>query len=216
MTLGELIKEYRDKHGMSQRKFAIRCGLSNGYISMLEDGKNPKTGKPLVPKIDKLMLIADGLGCTLSDLMNTIEDMEIDVSAFSNLRPIKTKRFPMLGEIACGEPIFASEDHESYIDASADIKADFCLTAKGDSMIGARIYDGDVVFIQAQPVVDNGQIAAVIIDDEATLKRWYYYPEKGKLVLNPENPAYEPLVYIGEELNTVRCLGRAVAFMSNL
>ena len=216
MTLGELIKDYREKNRMSQRKFALRCGVSNGYISMLEDGKNPKTGKPLVPKLDKVMLIADGLGYTLSDLLHIIDDMEIDVSSVSNLRPIKTKRFPMLGQIACGEPIFADEDHESYIDASSDIKADFCLTAKGDSMIGARINDGDVVFIRSQPTVDNGQIAAVIIGDEATLKRWYYYPDKAKLVLTPENPAYEPLVYVGEELENVRCLGRAVAFMSNL
>jgi repressor LexA len=66
------------------------------------------------------------------------------------------------------------------------------------------------------PVVENGQIAAVIIDNEATLKRWYYYPEKSKLVLTPENPTYEPLVYIGEELENVRCLGRAVSFMSKL
>lgn len=122
----------------------------------------------------------------------------------------------MLGEIACGKPIFANEEHETYIDASADIKADFCLTAKGDSMIGARIHSGDVVFIKEQSIVDNGQIAAVIIDNDVTLKRWYFYPDKKKLILQAENPNYEPFVYIGEELNNIRCLGRAVSFMSNL
>lgn len=83
----------------------------------------------------------------------------------------------LLGEIACGEPIWADEDRESYVMADTDIKADFCLTAKGDSMINARIYDGDVVFIKQMPMVENGEIAAVIIDNEATLKRVYYYPE---------------------------------------
>ena len=83
-------------------------------------------------------------------------------------------------------------------------------------MIGARIFDGDRVFIRSQPTVDNGQIAAVIIGDSATLKRWYYYPEQSKLILTPENPAYEPLVFVGDELAEVRCLGRAVSFMSNL
>lgn len=122
----------------------------------------------------------------------------------------------MLGEIACGEPIFANEDHETYIDASAEIKADFCLTAKGDSMTGARIFDGDIVFIREQAIVENGQIAAVVIGEEVTLKRWYYYPEQKKLVLQAENPRYEPFVFIGEELNNIRCLGRAVSFMSNL
>ena len=122
----------------------------------------------------------------------------------------------MLGEIACGEPIYTNEDFETFVEASMEINADFCLTAKGDSMIGARIHDGDVVFIKEQPIVDNGQIAAVIINDEATLKRWYYYPDKNKLVLTPENPKYEPLVYVGEELDTIRCLGKAVFFMSKV
>ena len=83
-------------------------------------------------------------------------------------------------------------------------------------MINARIFDGDIVFIKQMPMVENGEVAAVIIDNEATLKRVYYYPEKHKLILNPENPAYEPLVYINEELDTIRILGKAVCFMSSL
>ena len=141
----------------------------------------------------------------------TIEDL---TEKYDNIKPIKLKRFPMLGEIACGQPIFANEDREHYIMADMDIDADFCLTAKGDSMINARINDGDVVFIKEMPIVENGDIAAVIIDDEATLKRVYYYPDQGKLVLNPENSAYEPLVYIKDELNHIRILGKAVYFMS--
>ena len=97
-----------------------------------------------------------------------------------------------------------------------DIDADFCLRAKGDSMIGARIMDGDIVFIRNQPMVDNGEIAAVIIDDEATLKRVYYDRDAGKLMLVPENPKYSPLMYVGEELNNIRILGKAVAFQSDV
>ena len=100
--------------------------------------------------------------------------------------------------------------------ADMDIKADFCLAAKGDSMINARIHDGDIVFIRVTPTVNNGDIAAVIIDENATLKRVYYYPQQNKLVLNAENPKYEPLIYITEELNNIRILGKAVYFMSAL
>ena len=100
--------------------------------------------------------------------------------------------------------------------AGTDINADFCLKAKGDSMTGTRILDGDIIFIKQMPMVNNGEIAAVIIGDEATLKRVYYYPEKQKLVLQAENPKYEPLVYIGEELNEIRILGKAVAFQSDI
>lgn len=146
------------------------------------------------------------------------KDRERDnlISRFDNIKPIKLKRFPLLGKIACGEPIFADEDKESFIMADTDIQADFCLTAKGDSMINARINDGDVVFIKEMPMVENGEIAAVIIENEATLKRVYYYPDKNKLMLVAENPAFEPLVYLDEELDTIRILGKAVCFMSAL
>ena len=146
----------------------------------------------------------------------TIPFKNYDLSQYENISPVKLKRFPMLGEIACGQPIWAEEDRDSYVMADMDIRADFCLTAKGDSMINARIYDGDIVFIRKMPIVENGEIAAVIIGDEATLKRWYYYREDNKLMLIAENPKYEPLVYMNEELDTIKCLGKAVYFMSAL
>ena len=136
------------------------------------------------------------------------------LSDLDNIKRIKIKKFPMLGEIACGKPMFCNEEYETFIEANSDINADFCLIAKGDSMTNARIFDGDVVFIKEQSIVENGEIAAVIIDNEATLKRVYYYPNKNKLILQAENPNYEPFVYINEELNQIQILGKAVAFMS--
>ena len=138
------------------------------------------------------------------------------IDKYDNIFPIATKKIPLLGEIACGEPIFAAEDRESYVLAGADINADFCLKAHGDSMINARIMDGDIVFIREQPSVENGEIAAVIIDDEATLKRVSYNKEKQILILKPENTAYADLIYTGEELNSIRILGKAVAFQSDV
>ena len=92
--------------------------------------------------------------------------------------------------------------------------SEMCI--RDSSMIGARIMDGDIVLIRKQDMVENGEIAAVIIENEATLKRVYYYPKDGKLILNPENPAYAPLVYVGEELNQIRILGKAVIFYSRV
>ena len=83
-------------------------------------------------------------------------------------------------------------------------------------MIGARIFDGDEVFIQQTDVVNNGEIAAVVVDNEATLKRVYYYPEDEKLVLTAENPVYAPMVFMGEELANIHIIGRAVAFQSKV
>lgn len=132
---------------------------------------------------------------------------------YPNIQPLpEMRKVPLLGAIACGEPIYREEDE--WISLPSDIKADFCLRCEGDSMIDARINDGDIVFIKACPEVENGQIAAVSIDNEVTLKRVFYYPEKNRLVLYPENKAYEPFVYMNEELNDIRILGRAVVFLS--
>ena len=208
-TAAGRIKELRQQAHLTQKELSEKLHKSESAVRMWELGKSE-------PDLETVNRLSDIFRVSVDYLLGKSNSIFTTETLPGNVRPIITKRFPMLGEIACGEPIYANEDHESYIDASADIKADFCLTAKGDSMIGARIQNGDVVFIRSQEIVENGDIAAVIIDDEATLKRWYYYPEQGKLVLNPENPAYEPLVYVGEELNSIRCLGKAVCFMSNL
>lgn len=130
-----------------------------------------------------------------------------------NIIPLpKTKKVPLIGAIACGEPILAVENIDSYINMAEDINADFALKCKGDSMINARIFDGDYVYIRTQEDVDDGEIAAVLIGDEATLKRVHKYP--GKLVLSPCNPMYNDLIYQNEQLNEIRILGKAVAFLS--
>lgn len=208
--LGQRIRQRRIELGLTQDELAKRVGYSSrSSINKIEIGKNLLT-QP------KIIIFAKALQTTPSYLMGWDDSSKRDSLDNFDIRPVQLKRFPMLGEIACGKPIFANEEHETYIDASSEIKADFCLTAKGDSMVGARIHNGDVVFIKEQPIVENGQIAAVIINNEVTLKRWYYYPEKKKLVLQAENPNYEPFVFVGEELDNIRCLGRAVSFMSNL
>lgn len=208
MDIGARVKELRKSLGLTQKELAEKCGYKSlTTINKIELGINS------IP-LDTVEKLASALQVSPAYLMGWKSNPNETLS--NELRPVNLKRFPMLGEIACGKPIFANEEHETYIDASADIKADFCLTAKGDSMVGARIHNGDVVFIKEQSIVDNGQIAAVIIDNDVTLKRWYFYPDKKKLILQAENPSYEPFVFIGEELNNIRCLGRAVSFMSNL
>lgn len=209
MNIGERIRELRERQGISQTKLAEACEISKQTLYKYETG--------IVTNIpsDKVERIASELNTTPVYLMGWSGSDEIELSQYENISPVHLKKFRLLGDIACGKPCYADEEYE-YISADASIDADFCLRAKGDSMIGARIYDGDVVFIREQPVVENGEIAAVIIDNEATLKRWYYYPKKHKLMLVAENPKYEPLVYIDEELNDVRCLGKAVRFISEL
>ncbi|MGN0620003.1 MAG: LexA family protein [Ruminiclostridium sp.] len=217
----ERLKELRTSRKLSQQELADKLGTSKSSVNMYERGERE-------PGLEMLETIADFFNVDMdylhgkSKIANKsleamgLMDEEGIFTKFDNVSPIRTQRIPLLGEIACGKPIFCEEDRESYVEVGTDIRADFCLRAKGDSMINARICDGDIVFIREQPMVENGEIAAVIIEDEATLKRVYYDRDNGKLVLQAENPKYSPLVYVGEELNSIRILGKAIAFESNL
>ena len=185
---------------LTLEELAQRLGTSKQTIHRYENG--------IISNIphEKVRELARALEVTPSQLLGWENDEA----------PLSVKRIPIIGEIACGKPIYANEEYESYAFSDGGVGTDFCLRAKGDSMIGARIYDGDIVFIRSQESVDNGEIAAVIIDDEATLKRVYYYPAEGKLILSPENPKYAPMVYVADELSSIKIIGKAVAFQSRV
>ena len=105
----------------------------------------------------------------------------------------------------------SEQNIDDYVDLPGHIRADFALTCKGESMIGAGIRDGDVVYIRQQEEVENGQIAAIMVgDEEATLKRFYL--ENGVIQLVAENPAIPPKVFIGESIGQIRVVGLAVAY----
>lgn len=206
------LKELRKNKGVTQQEIANLVGISQNNFSYWENGKVKIDNESL----DKL---AEYFGVSVDYLLGRTDDNNTTNARLYNIpgvSPIGRHRIPMLGKVACGEPIYADEDRESYVMAGTNINADFCLTAQGDSMTGARIMDGDIVFCRQQDMVDNGEIAVVLIDDSATLKRVFYYPEKKKLVLQAENPKYEPFVYVGEELDEIRILGKAVAFQSDV
>lgn len=199
------LKELRKKRGLTLEELAALLGTSKQTIHRYENGVIAN-----IPH-EKIERLASALGVSPAELMGWGA-----ISSYDNIMPIRTKSLPIIGTIACGEPIYAEEEYSGFISTNSNIDADFCLRAKGDSMTGARIYDGDIVFIRSQNSVDNGEIAAVIINDEATLKRVYYYPDEGKIVLSPENPRYAPFVYVGEELNSIKIIGKAVAFQSSV
>lgn len=215
MTISEFISRYLNENKLSQRQFAKNCGLSNGYISMLINNENPKTKKPLVPSLSALISLSKGMGITVDELIEQTDDIDVDISFAKNIafngRPIARKRLPMLGNVACGEPIFAEEEHNAYVDADANMDADFCLTAQGDSMINARIFDGDILFVKKQNAVQDGEIAVVLIEDSATVKRVYYDKENNVLTLMPENPTHKPMRFTGSQLEQIRILGKVIA-----
>lgn len=208
MGMPDRIKERRLAMNYTQEELAKRLGLQKSAIAKYENGRVENIKRSTIAQM------ANILNCSPAYLMGW--DDAMSTPTYPNIYPIATQRLPVLGKIACGVPQYANEDRESYIIAGTDIKADFCLIASGDSMIGARIYDGDIVFIRKQEIVENGEIAAVVINSEATLKRFYYYREKALLILKAENPKYADLIYTDAELDQVHVLGKAVAFQSDV
>lgn len=201
---GMRIRSARKKAGLTQGELGQRIKLSVAGVSRYERGE-------IEVNIEMASKFAHALNVSPLYLIGMDDDPS---SGISNLMPLpETERLPILGTIACGEPILAIENIEDYADVPTFVHADFVLRCKGDSMIGARIKDGDLVYIRQQPDVENGEIAAVLIGSEATLKRVYKKP--GYIALQPENPAYEPM-FITPQDEPVRILGRAVGFTSKI
>lgn len=209
MGMAERIKERRKEMGYTQTELGEKLGLQASAIAKYENGRVKNIKRSVIANMAKV------LECSPTYLMGL--ENEGNLTSLDNIYPIELKRFPLLGEIACGGPKYTNEDRESYVMAGTDIKADFCLKAKGDSMINARICDGDIVFIRKQDMVENGEIAAVVVNNESetTLKRFYYYVEKRMVILKAENPVYEDMIFTNEELDNFHVLGKAVAFQSD-
>ena len=210
LELYENIKRLRKQNGWSQEELAKKAGYTDrSSIAKIEKGQFD------LPQ-SKIFLFADIFGVDPGALMGMDGVQKDPLPPYANIHPIGKKRFPVLSEVACGKPILMQDEKELYVDASEDIKADFVLLAKGDSMIGAHIYDRDPVFIRAQQTVENGDIAAVGIGDEATLKRVYWYANRSVLVLKAENPDYPDMEFSGAELENIRIFGKAVMFQSRV
>ncbi len=207
MTNGDIIRRRRRELNMTLEQLATAAMTSKQTIQRYESGEIVN-----IPR-ERVEAIARALHTTPAYLMGW-EPEVTGLSRYGNILPLRRRTVPLLGEIACGQPVYAEQNFGGYALADDGVEADFCLRASGDSMIGARIFDGDLVFVKTQDTVENGEIAVVIVEDEATLKRVYYDTKGQKLILSPENPRYSPLVFNAAELEGVKILGKAVAFQS--
>ena len=212
MTISERLKFLRKQRKITQEELAKSINVERSSVGKYETGTTPS--------MEILVRISNYFGVSVDFLLGKTQEPNLnehynerDIFSIPGIETIKKKKLPILGSVACGEPIFADEEYQGYISCNDDINADFCLLAKGDSMINAGIKDGSIVFVKKQPTVDSGQIAVVLIDDEATLKRVFFDNENKRLILNPENSAFAPIIIENEQLQSgqVRILGKAVA-----
>lgn len=236
-TFAERLNELLKVKGITKSELAKRCDIDRSNITRYCRGDYEA-------KQDVVYRIANAMNVSPTWLIGYDVAMEKDYPAFEEMkawgtelerrssfditkflppelqRPLvknaisvpKMHAVPLVGTIACGTPILAEQNIEGDVSAPEHVHADFALRCQGDSMINARIFDGDIVYIRQQETVDDGEIAAVLINDEATLKRVHLFDDH--VVLEPENPQYRPIVLWGNDMNTVRILGKAVAFTS--
>lgn len=206
VTVGDRIRQVRQEQDVTQQELADYIGVSKQAVYKYEN--NIVTNIPT----DKVDAIAKRLKVSPAYLMGWEEKPQPAPRPIpKGFEPMpKMKKIPLVGSIACGTPILAQQNIDGHVDAPEDIRCDFALRCKGDSMIGAGIHDGDAVYIHIQPEVENGEIAAVRIGEEATLKRVYY--DGTTLTLVPYNNAYAPMVYTGPQLEDVHIEGKAVGY----
>ena len=209
-SIGKIIESRRKELGLTLEEVGNAVGVGKSTVKKWETGYISNMRRDRINALAKILQLNPNVLIDEKSEPTPADDLSELYEKYPNIKPIKKIKIPMLGKIACGEPTFADEGHETYIETDGHINADFCLTCSGDSMI-PKIESGDIVFIRKQEIVDDGQIAAVLIEDEATLKRVYYDKANNILQLIAENPRYKPLVYSGPELDQIHILGLAVS-----
>ena len=209
-TFSERLKSLRSEKGWSQQRLADELNLSKSSVNMYERGERE-------PGFETMEAIADTYNVDMDYLygrtdVKIAEPIQLNAGTVPpGFEPLpRMVKKPLIGDIACGEPITAEQNVADYVDVPETVHCDFCLRCHGDSMVDAGIQDNDVVYIRIQPEVEDGEIAAVRIGGEATLKRVYY--DGQSLTLMPANSSYRPKTYSGQELENIRIEGKAVGF----
>lgn len=216
MELRDILTRLKTENGFTTEMLSVRSGVPKGTLNKLLNGETRN------PTGSTLKKIADALNCPVQTLCSGTAFLREEDNGYSystglanaaDILPVQRRSIPLLGEIAAGTPIYA-EQTADVVSCNEGLHCDFALRVRGDSMIGARIMDGDIVFIRAQDDVDDGEIAAVVLNDEATLKRVYHI--KNGVQLLSENPKYAPMLFTLDDCDSIRILGKAVGFQSKI
>ena len=202
------IKELREELNITKAQVARDLKIPyTTYVNYENEAREPNS--------EVLIMIANYFKVSVDYLIGRTNSRHSPAILPNNLIPLKhIIKIPIIGRIACGSPILAEQNFEGQTFCPDNVHADFALTCQGDSMTEANILDGDLVFIKETPKVENGEIAAVIIGEEATLKKVYYQDDT--ITLIPANSAFEPMIFKKEELNDIRICGKAVAVLRHI
>lgn len=204
MAIGDTIKNLRTSRGLSQTELGKIAGVTDKAVSTWENGEK-------TPRMGAIERMAVYFGVTKSYIIDGDSQAPSIPQGFQPMPPMS--RVPLVGKIACGSPILAQQNVEGMVSVPTEWHADFTLVCDGDSMV-PTFQDGDLVAIRIQPEVENGEVAAVRIDNEATLKRVYLHDDY--IELRPENASYPSIIRRKDEMNDVHIEGKAVGLCRGL
>lgn len=209
MTTGDRIKAMRIKHGMTQEELGAKVGVKKSAIYKYETGIVVNLKRSTIEKLAKVLEVSPSWLIGIED--GPSAGPSSIPPGFEPLPELST--VPVVGRIACGTPILAEQNIDGTVCIPARWRAAFILVCKGESM-APKIHDGDLVAIRKQPEVENGEIAAVRIGEEATLKRVFRHDNL--LELRPENSAFESIILVGEDMGKATIEGKAVGLCRDL
>ena len=209
MEIGKLINQRRCTLNLTLEEVGTAVGVSKSTVKKWEDGYISNMRRDKIAKLAKVLKLSP-VSLITGELIE-----ESSKPLPNNLFPLKKIRYvPLVGRIACGTPVLAEQNFDGNVMLPESVNADFALRCQGDSMIDANIQDGDIVFIKEAPIVENGEIAAVVIGEEATLKK--VYVQGCTVTLLPANSSYEPMIFKKNEINDIRICGKAVAVLRHI
>lgn len=197
-TIARRLKLLRLNHDLKLAEVADHLGISKQAYNYYE--------------LMQTKSIPDWLIDSIAELYGIEPEVIIGWSAYPELDSVDTRTIPLIGDVACGEPIVANQEYGYSVAVGDQSDVDFCLRCKGDSMTGIGIHDGDIVFLREQNFVVDGDIAAVYIDDEVTLKRVFFHDDF--IELRPENTAYKSIIVPRNNSENFGIIGKAIFYQS--
>ena len=210
-SFSDNLRYFLQINNLTQKELSLKLyenGIKKGQSAISQwiskDYENVK-----MPSLDVITVISEILKCNISDLIPNLTQ-----KPHPSFLEVEKRKFPVLGEVAAGKPIYMNEDRDCFVMADSDIDADYCLIARGDSMIEIGIKNGDLVFIKKCDMLRDGEVGVIAIEDEATLKRVRYDKLNNQIILISENQKYPPMIYTGEQLDHIHILGKAVFYQS--
>ncbi|HZK57049.1 MAG TPA: transcriptional repressor LexA [Clostridia bacterium] len=193
MKTGKRIKELRESKNMTLEELGAIIGVQKSAVQKWENGTTKNLKRSTIQKLSEIFDVNPSYLMGMSNMKNYP----------------KTTKVPLLGTIAAGTPILAEQNIEDYFNIDSRIKADFALKIKGGSMLGVGIHPGDIVFLRQQCTLENGEIGAVLIDNEATIKK--FYKDNNTVILQAENDSFKPIILTE---GNVRVLGKLIAVLN--